>query len=106
MFATKRPSLDELSKHRKTRVPVPVLERPAVGTRVDHPVHGEGVVVELMEDGRTRVEFDNGESHRYHMQSMEKLADELPWQVTHETQTDGNGATKNFIRVGVVPSFI
>ena len=40
------------------------------------------------------------------MQSMEKLEDELPWQVTHETQTDGNGTTKNYIRVGVVPSFI
>ena len=39
-------------------------ERPAVGTRVDHPTHGGGTVVELMEDGRTRVDFDNGESHR------------------------------------------
>ena len=64
MLAMKRTSLGELSTLRKTRVPVPVPERPAVGTRVDHPTHGGGVVVEFMDDGRTRVDFDNGESHR------------------------------------------
>ena len=30
-----------------------------------HGKRGSGVVSELMEDGRTRVKFDNGEDHRY-----------------------------------------
>jgi len=37
----------------------------AVGQRVVHGKRGTGVVSELMEDGRTRVNFDNGEEHRY-----------------------------------------
>ena len=43
------------------------------GTRVSHPKHGEGIVTENMEDGRTRVEFDIGVSHRYAPKSIAKL---------------------------------
>ena len=46
----------------------------ALGARVDHPVHGPGRVVEHMDDGRTRVNFDNGESHRYRPESLNKLS--------------------------------
>ena len=45
----------------------------AVGERVQHDTRGGGTVVELLEDGRTRVEFDNGGEHRYHPRSMNKL---------------------------------
>ena len=48
-----------------------------VNTRVKHPKHGAGVVTELMEDGRTRVVFDDGEEHRYKSASMHKLSAEL-----------------------------
>jgi uncharacterized protein (UPF0216 family) len=48
-----------------------------VGTRVKHPTHGAGVVAELMEDGRTRIVFDEGEEHRYRPASMHKLQAEL-----------------------------
>ena len=46
----------------------------ALGARVNHPMHGPGRVVEHMDDGRTRVQFDNGESHRYKPQSLHKLS--------------------------------
>ena len=36
----------------------------AVGARVRHMLRGLGTVVELMEDGRTRVRLDSGEEHR------------------------------------------
>ena len=45
----------------------------AVGERVRHVTRGDGTVVELLEDGRTKVEFDNGGEHRYHPKSMHKL---------------------------------
>ena len=41
------------------------FKKPPVGSRVRHADRGEGTVVEHMADGRTRVEFDSGESHRY-----------------------------------------
>jgi hypothetical protein len=44
------------------QLPVPTL--PDVGTRVEHPSRGSGVIAEHLEDGRTRVDFDSGESHR------------------------------------------
>ena len=34
------------------------------GARVRHKKRGTGTIIELMEDGRTRVAFDNGEEHR------------------------------------------
>ena len=43
------------------------------GTRVQHDKHGTGVVAEVMGDGRTRVDFDSGESHRYHPRALYKL---------------------------------
>ena len=46
----------------------------AVGQRVVHGKRGAGVVSELMEDGRTRVTFDNGDEHRYAPESLDKLA--------------------------------
>ena len=45
----------------------------AVGQRVVHGKRGAGVVSELMEDGRTRVKFDNGEEHRYAPAALYKL---------------------------------
>ena len=50
----------------------------AVGTRVRHEKRGPGVVTELMDDGRTRVQFDNGDQHRYNLSSMHKLSAEHP----------------------------
>lgn len=44
------------------RLPLPSL--PDVGLRVDHAKHGAGTVVEHLEDGRARIDFDNGQSHR------------------------------------------
>ena len=44
------------------RLPVPAL--PDVGLRVDHAKHGAGTVVEHLEDGRARIDFDNGQSLR------------------------------------------
>ena len=58
---------------------VPTAERlpsaapPAVGTRVQHPNHGAGTVVEHMSDGRTCVAFDSGEEHRYEPKSLHKI---------------------------------
>ena len=54
------------------RLPGP--ERPGVGSRVRHAVRGEGTVMEHLEDGRTLVEFDSGESHRYYARSLHKLS--------------------------------
>ena len=39
-----------------------------------HAVRGEGTVMEHLEDGRTLVEFDSGESHRYYARSLHKLS--------------------------------
>jgi hypothetical protein len=44
-----------------------------VGDRVRHGKRGLGTVSEIMPDGRTRVEFDEGESHRYRESSIHKL---------------------------------
>ena len=46
----------------------------AVGTRVRHVTRGTGVVTEHMQDGRTRVQFDTGEEHRYKPSSISKLS--------------------------------
>ena len=48
--------------------------QPAVGTRVHHSKHGEGLVVELMPDGRARVQFDKGEEHKYKPSSLHKAS--------------------------------
>ena len=46
----------------------------AVGARVRHPARGPGTVTELMEDGRTRVKFDDqDDEHRYNAASVLKL---------------------------------
>lgn len=45
----------------------------SVGQRVVHGKRGAGVVSELMEDGRTRVTFDDGQEHRYAPESIYKL---------------------------------
>ena len=55
------------------------------GTRVKHPTRGEGIVAELMGDGRTRVKFDNGEAHQYKPSSMHKI--------TRVTTSKGANAT-------------
>ena len=47
----------------------------AVDTRVVHPKHGVGIVVELMHNGRTRVVFDSGDEHRYKPDSLKKLSE-------------------------------
>jgi len=48
----------------------------AVGARVVHNLHGAGAVVELMDDGRTRVHFDTGEEHWYEASSVHTLVAE------------------------------
>ena len=48
----------------------------APGARVFHSVRGPGAVVEIMEDGRTKVRFDSGEEHRYKPSSMHKITAE------------------------------
>ena len=55
------------------------------GTRVRHPTRGEGIVAELMGDGRTRVKFDNGAEHQYKPSSMHKI--------TRVTTSKGANAT-------------
>ena len=45
-----------------------------VDTRVQHPTHGVGIVVEIMHNGRTRVMFDSGDEHRYKPDSLHKLS--------------------------------
>ena len=45
----------------------------AIGARVVHVKHGPGEVVEHMSDGKTRVDFDSGEAHRYKASSMHKF---------------------------------
>lgn len=42
--------------------------------RVTHQSRGAGTVIELMEDGRTRIRFDCGEEHRYRPSSMHKIS--------------------------------
>lgn len=49
------------------------LTKFGLGARVWHQTHGAGTVAELMEDGRTRVTFDNGQEHRYRPSSTAKL---------------------------------
>ena len=46
----------------------------AVGALVRHSSRGSGVVTEHMDDGRTRVRFDDGDEHRYKPSSMHKLS--------------------------------
>ena len=43
------------------------------GARVQHRERGAGTVVERMADGRTKVAFDSGESHRYAREKLHKL---------------------------------
>merc|ERR1712167_328239 len=43
------------------------------GTLVRHQTRGEGEVVECMDDGRTKVRYENGEEHRYKPTSIYKL---------------------------------
>ncbi len=45
----------------------------SVGARVEHERRGSGTVTEVMADGRTKVDYDSGESHRYKDSSMHKL---------------------------------
>ena len=44
-----------------------------VGMKFRHDIHGPGVVVEILPDGRRRMEFANGERHAYKPSSMHKL---------------------------------
>tara|TARA_B110001452_G_scaffold196118_1_gene166099 strand:- start:4103 stop:8938 length:4836 start_codon:yes stop_codon:yes gene_type:complete len=47
-----------------------------VGSRVRHPTRGVGTVVELMDDGRTRIKFDagDGSTHRYKPHRLQSMA--------------------------------
>ena len=66
--------------------PLPPLASFEIGTRVRHHERGLGTVAELMDDGRTRVAFDNGEEHRYKNASLHKL-----FAVEVEAAGDGGG---------------
>ena len=72
-----RGSTMQLDRNCTASVPMaarlPSAEPPGIGTRVDHPEHGPGTVLEHMGDGRTRIAFDNGEEHRYKPASLHKI---------------------------------
>lgn len=59
-----------------------------LGERVVHETHGLGKVAELMDDGRTRIEFDNGEEHRYKNTSLQKVF-ALGSRVIHDSRGGG-----------------
>jgi len=62
-----------------------------VDTRVQHPEHGVGIVVEIMHNGRTRVMFDSGDEHRYKPDSLHKLsAPEAP-RLSYDTSSVNDG---------------
>ena len=64
-----------------------------VGTWVRHDVRGFGEVIELMEDGRTKVRFaSTGEEHRYKLSSMHKLS---PCEYDHQFQASLQTNTKS-----------
>tara|TARA_B100000795_G_C22753508_1_gene420456 strand:+ start:129 stop:590 length:462 start_codon:yes stop_codon:yes gene_type:complete len=44
-----------------------------MGMKFRHDIHGAGVVVEILPDGKRKMEFENGETHAYKPQSMHKL---------------------------------
>lgn len=46
----------------------------AIGARVSHPSHGEGVINEITADGKKSVLFDSGAVHAYANDSLGKLA--------------------------------
>ena len=58
-------------------VPVRVLHDLLPGVRVQHPVHGDGVVAEILpRDKRNKpykITFDNGEIHNYSISSAAKF---------------------------------
>ena len=70
-ISTRRPAA--VAQAVETAEAAAAARRYDVGTRVCHPSRGPGKVVELMEDGRTRVAFESGEEHRYKPESMYKL---------------------------------
>ena len=70
------------------------LSKFSVGARVWHQTHGAGTVAELMEDGRTRVTFDNGQEHRYRPSSTAKL---LPLRRTLARSSDVGGVQGSVI---------
>jgi len=68
-----------------------------LGERVVHETHGGGKVAELMDDGRTRIAFENGEEHRYRNTSLQKIF-ALGTQVIHDTR--GGGTVAEFMADG------
>jgi len=63
-----------------------------IGKRVVHPQRGPGVVAELMQDGRTLVQFDSGDQHRYNPVSMHKLVEEPSG---YKATGNGNGQAED-----------
>lgn len=84
-YAVER-SAREILEHLREDVP----SKFAPSARVFHSSHGPGAVVEIMEDGRTKVRFDNGEEHRYKPSSMHKITAED--QVPEEALQQWKGA--------------
>ena len=60
---------------------------PQEGDRIKHAKRGEGLVAEILPDGRARVVFDKGEEHRYNPSSHSKLS-----KVTTTTTTTAAAA--------------
>ena len=74
----------------------------AVGVQVRHEKRGLGVVRELTDDGKTRVEFENGETHAYKSTSMHKFSAERTSRSLHGAGTASKalhreGATRQLI---------
>ena len=62
-FSKRRTASSDLAEHKFK-----------VGDRVKHKSRGIGTVIELMEDMRTRIQFDDGEEHRCAQPSIESGA--------------------------------
>ena len=66
-------------------VPIRVLHNLMPGARVQHPVHGDGVVSEILPlDKRNKpykIVFDNGEIHHYSMLSATKF---MKWEALQQ----------------------
>ena len=88
MMGFNEPNKDRPGRQPEEGAPLQPPQQPqpvfALGTRVRHRERGLGSVTEMMDDGRTRVAFDNGEEHRYKPASLHKL-----FAVAEEGADDG-----------------
>jgi len=68
----------------------------AAGARLAHETRGAGTVAEAMADGRTRISFDSGETHRYKPSSMHKFLPLPPLAAAPRSATGGDTTTATY----------